>query len=217
METEWIDEGISVCTEARYRQIRGNAGLHTINNYDGETNELDSVYNDSRFGSWLINSNVSLTSWRSNLPNYGQKGLFFWYLFEQKGSEFIKQITQSKDGGESNLRSLVDFQTAMLNFEQAVLNEVLHFRGIADKSNVTDSKLKFTADVFPATLANSQNDYTLTTDITLGGGSQAVSVAPNNATYFTITQPASFSGNTSFRIAHSSNNSAIIVTVEKVK
>ncbi len=217
MEEEWIDEGISVCTEARYRQLRGNDSLTTINNYDGSTEELDSVYNDNRFGYWLQNSNISLTTWQSALNHYGQKGLFFWYLFEQKGPSFIQSITQSLDGGYNNLNSMIDVTEHNIKFEQAIINEILHSRGIADKTTITNSELRFNSNVFPQNLSSLGSNYHLTKDIVLGNGSNSISVAPNSAAYFTISQPEGFSGNTSFRIAHSSDNTPIYISIEKVK
>ena len=89
-EDLWIDEGLSVCSEILYRQNRHKDGLMTYSLYYGGE-RLDFAGNDARFYyAEYLKPELSLLSFSSSdtdiaLAHYGQKGLFFYYLYEQYG------------------------------------------------------------------------------------------------------------------------------------
>ncbi|MDD3000583.1 MAG: hypothetical protein PHF29_02395 [Candidatus Riflebacteria bacterium] len=213
-EYEWLDESLSVGVEARYRQRRAAMSKTTSSGYIADVSgagaiEPDSVANDNRFGSWLESSNTGMESWESTYAHYGQKGLFNFYMYEQFRSDFIKAMHNSSTpiGSALNIETLLLSQGDGRNYEQvkkdwqtAVLNEVLVFRGIIQKSQITDSKHKFNETMFPAIL-NTESSYKLTKDIDLGNGSITTYVNPGAAVFYKITQPAGYSGNNTFRIA----------------
>ena len=206
LEAEWLDESLSVGVEARYRELRAGAGKTTLSGYD-ETKQIDSVANDNRFGSWLESSNIGMESWAGAYNHYGQKGLFNFYLYEQFGSAFIKAMHNSTNligraNMEAQLSSLGDgrnFDQVVRDWKTAALNEVLVFRGLIQKSQITDPKHKYIETMFPAIL-NTSADYKLTKDIDLGNGSFSTFVNPGAAIFFKITQPAAYSGNNTFRV-----------------
>ncbi|NLV94207.1 MAG: hypothetical protein GX031_06600, partial [Candidatus Riflebacteria bacterium] len=203
---EWLDESLSVGVEARYRKLRADAGKSTLSGYN-ESPETDSVANDNRFGSWLESSNIGMESWAGTYNHYGQKGLFNFYLYEQFGSDFIKAVHSSSSIGSANLQAQLssplgdgrNFDQVVKDWQTAALNEVLVFRGVIQKSQITDPKHKYTETVFPAIL-NTSRSYKLTKDIDLGNGSLSTYVNPGAAIFFKITQPAGYSGNNTFRV-----------------
>ena len=205
LEAEWLDESLSVGVEARYRELRADAGKTTLSGYN-ETSQADSVANDNRFGSWLESSNISMESWAGAYNHYGQKGLFNFYLYEQFGSALIQTLHSSSLIGRANmeaqLSSLGDgrnFDQVVRDWKTAALNEVLVFRGLIQKSQITDPKHKYIETMFPAIL-NTSASYKLTKDIDLGNGSLSTFVNPGAAIFFKITQPAAYSGNNTFRV-----------------
>lgn len=205
LEAEWLDESLSVGVEARYRKLRADAGKTTLSGYN-ETSQKDSVANDNRFGSWLESSNIGMESWAGAYNHYGQKGLFNYYLYEQFGSAFIQTLHSSSLIGRANmeaqLSSLGDdrnFDQVVRDWKTAALNEVLVFRGLIQKSQITDPKHKYIETMFPAIL-NTSAAYKLTKDIDLGNGSANTYVNPGAAIFFKITQPAAYSGNNTFRV-----------------
>lgn len=206
LEAEWLDESLSVGVEARYRKLRAEKGKTTLSGYN-ETSQTDSVANDNRFGSWLESSNIGMESWAGAYNHYGQKGLFNFYLYEQFGSAFIKAMHNSTNligraNMEAQLSSLGDgrnFDQVVRDWKTAALNEVLVFRGLIQKSQITDSKHKYIETMFPDIL-NTSAAYKLTKDIDLGNGSLSTFVNPGAAIFFKITQPAAYSGNNTFRV-----------------
>ncbi len=136
-EDLWIDEGLSVCSEILYRQKRRKDGLQSYSlYYNGE--HLDFAGNDARFYyAEYIMPQLNLTSFSSDdsnstLAHYGQKGLFFYYLYEQYGKDYLRQLTQGVRGTEKfnvferSLEELIiDFNFALLNekIRNVVLND----------------------------------------------------------------------------------------------
>ena len=153
----WIDEGLSVCAEILYRKKRSEAGLTSYSLYYGSECP-DFPGNDARFYySAYYSPELCMTSFADNsdtsitLAHYGQKGLFFYYLYEQYGKETIRQLSQGERGTEKFKildRSLGEL---IIDFNIAVLNEKL--RGLeftnypANPYDTADSKHKFITDM----------------------------------------------------------------------
>ncbi|MBQ2592120.1 MAG: hypothetical protein II567_02410, partial [Candidatus Riflebacteria bacterium] len=129
-ETTWIDEGLAVCAEILYRKKRSEAGLTSYSLYYGSECP-DFPGNDARFyyGAYYM-PELSLTEFASssdddsiNLAHYGQKGLFFYYLYEQYGREHLRQLCQAAERGTEKFNALdrslgelsIDFNFACLN------------------------------------------------------------------------------------------------------
>lgn len=127
-EETWIDEGLSVLAEILYRKKRRENGLMSYSMYYG-SEQLDFEGNDSRFyyASYykpelsVTNFNYNRNDTETALAQYGQKGLFFYYLYEQYGQEQIRRLCQSSPGIskfsdlDRNLNQLsIDFNFATL-------------------------------------------------------------------------------------------------------
>jgi hypothetical protein len=89
MEEVWLDEGLSVGVEARYRVMRSDPA------------------GENRFDYWAENpSSTNLTQF-STLFNpflsYGMNGLFNFYLYNQEGGQAIQNLVQSSKYGEANM------------------------------------------------------------------------------------------------------------------
>ena len=160
-ETLWIDEGLSVCAEILYRKKRSEAGLNSYClYYDSEYPDFPG--NDARFyyAAYYM-PELSVTSFSSDddsiaLAHYGQKGLFFYYLYEQYGKEIFKQLCQAPERGTEKFevldRSLgelaIDFNFAVLNEkirDIALTNYAVNPYDIADRKYkfITNMSLKF--------------------------------------------------------------------------
>lgn len=133
-EDLWINEGLSVCAEILYRKKRAESGLTTYSTLkDGEC--LDFAGNDARlYFAAYYNPTISLFEFPVSsqvsgdiynaFAHYGQKGMFFYYIYEQYGSNAIKSLCQGEKGQEKfkkiatdrNIRQLfIDFNIAQLN------------------------------------------------------------------------------------------------------
>jgi hypothetical protein len=196
MEEEWLDESLSVGAEARYRLKRSQLGKSTISGYT-KTQETDSVANDNRFGSWIENSNTSMSSWEGTYAHYGQKGLFNFYLYEQLGAGFIQALHQSPYRGTQSIDYALgttgdtrDYNALIKDWELAILNEALHSKGIIDKSQITNMAHRYNANVLPTFPGFKEaQDFTLTKNITLGNNSNSYRLPVGASAYFTLTQP----------------------------
>ena len=132
-ETLWIDEGLAVCSEILYRQKRHKEGLPTYSLYYGGIVDQDFAGNDARFYySAYYLPEISLTSFEANsndtnttLAHYGQKGLFFFYLYEQYGKKALRQLCQGERGTDKF--SILDrtLEELFIDFNIAILNEKL--------------------------------------------------------------------------------------------
>ena len=104
----WIDEGLAVCAEILYRKKRAEDHLTTYSMYYNGEHE-DFAGNDTRFCYYAYcYPEIPVKSFATNgdetlnvLAHYGQKGLFFYYIFEQcGGSDAIKRLCRGKPGLE---------------------------------------------------------------------------------------------------------------------
>ena len=158
-ETTWIDEGLAVCAEILYRKRRSEEGLTSYSLYYG-SECTDFPGNDARFyyGAYYM-PELSLTDFASNsdddsttLAHYGQKGLFFYYLYEQYGKETVRRLCQATERGADKFKMLDrSLGELTIDFNIAVLNEKL--RGLTltnypvNPYDVADKKHKFITDL----------------------------------------------------------------------
>ncbi len=85
-EIDWLDEGLSVGAEARYRILIGDrAGEDRFSRYAARP------------------GNFALTTFGPQLGNYGMVGLFMHYLYEQGGASTIRTLVQSPETGTANI------------------------------------------------------------------------------------------------------------------
>ncbi|NLM17156.1 MAG: hypothetical protein GX221_05500 [Candidatus Riflebacteria bacterium] len=104
-----IDEGLSVCAEGRYRQYRGQHDEYTVVYEAGtERARVDSIANDPRFANWISTGvlDLDLFYFSKKLADYGQKGLFYIYLYERFGKDFMKALTAASESGASKIEQL---------------------------------------------------------------------------------------------------------------
>ena len=170
-ETTWIDEGLAVCAEILYRKKRSEAGLTSYSLYYGSECP-DFPGNDARFyyGAYYM-PELSLTEFASssdddsiNLAHYGQKGLFFYYLYEQYGKETIRRLCQAAERGTDKFKMLDrSLGELSIDFNIAVLNEKL--RGLTltnypvNPYDVADKKHKFITDLNLKYIYNSKYGF----------------------------------------------------------
>jgi len=176
LEAMWLDESLSVGSEARYRLARGQS----------------SVY-EARFDSWAKSAphSYGLTEWAGVLGHYGQKGLFNYYLYEQFGGEKIKAIVQSQSTGLTNIEAVYGKTIKELakGFSLAVINESLRREGLTSVSLV-DAIYKFSKPV----------DLDLAEEaVTLGYTPISLSVPKTGTAYYLLKQPADFDGGEEFQ------------------
>ncbi len=155
-EELWIDEGLAVCAEILYRIKRSQMGLTTYSLYYGDEC-LDFPGNDARFYyAAYFKPELSLTSFETSndsiaLAHYGQKGLFFYYLYEQYGQEQLRQLCQGPRGTDKFNQLDRSLEQLSLDFNFAVLNEKI--RGIeltnyaVNPYDIADKKYKFITDL----------------------------------------------------------------------
>jgi len=182
LEAMWLDESLSVGSEARYRLKRIEAGLQT------------SIH-EARFDSWAKSSphSYGLTEWAAVLGHYGQKGLFNYYLYEQYGGEKIKAMVQSQATGLNNIEAVYGKTMKELakGFSMAVINESLRNEGLASVSSVAAS-YKFAKPV--------ELDLDLAGKAVMLGYTPATLSVPKMGTaYYLLKQPASFGGGEEFQ------------------
>ena len=176
LEAMWLDESLSVGSEARYRLARGQSSIY-----------------EARFDSWAKSSphTYGLTSWAGVLGHYGQKGLFNYYLFEKYGADKIKAMNQSTSTGISNIEAVYGKTVAELakGFSLAVINESLRHDGLTSVGAIADS-YKFTQSV----------DLDLAEQVVnLGYTPTSLSVPAMGTAYYQLKQPASFGGGDEFQ------------------
>ena len=128
-EITWIDEGLAVCSEILYRIKRSEAGLTSYSLYYGQECQ-DFPGNDARFYyAVYYRPELSLTSFdtdeETTLAHYGQKGLFFYYLYEQYGKEQLRQLCQGTRGTEKFESLDRTLGQLFIDFNFAVLNETI--------------------------------------------------------------------------------------------
>lgn len=176
LEDMWLDESLSVGSEARYRLARGQ----------------DSVY-EARFDSWAKSSphTYGLTEWASVLGHYGQKGLFNYYLYEQYGGEKIKAMVQSQATGLSNIQTVYGKSIKELakGFSMAIFNESLRKEGLTSVGSIAAS-YKFST---PVNLDLAEQV------VSLGYTPISLSVPKMGTAYYQLKQPASFGGGDEFQ------------------
>ena len=89
MEEVWLDEGLSVGVEARYRVMRGDPA------------------GENRFDYWAENPSATNLTHFTTLFNpflsYGMNGLFNFYLYHQEGSQDIQSLVKSSKYGVANM------------------------------------------------------------------------------------------------------------------
>ena len=164
----WIDEGLAVCAEILYRKKRADANLTTYSSYhNGE--HKDFAGNDLRLCCYAyLGLELPIKSFETDddsdpilnqmniLAHYGQKGLFFYYIYEQCGGsraggrEALKRLCRGNPGlgkfnglcpdGRTLEQLIIDFSFATL-YEK--------FRNLSDTSlsqnpfSLAGSKHKF--------------------------------------------------------------------------
>ena len=131
----WIDEGLSVCAEILYRIRRSNLQLSTYSLYYNGIH-ADFPGNDARFYCYAyLLPEVAVESFGKTvtdtdtelLAHYGQKGLFFYYLYEQYGKDIIRKLCRGASGrGKfSYLISDRSLEQLIIDFNLAILYEKL--------------------------------------------------------------------------------------------
>lgn len=185
LEAMWLDESLSVGSEARYRLRRIEAGLQT------------SIH-EARFDSWASNTSSSsgphsygLTTWASTLGHYGQKGLFNYYLYEQYGGDKIKTMVQSQTTGVANIEAVYDKTMKELakGFSLAVINESLRKEGLTSVGSIAP------VYKFPKPVGFDLAEQV----VTLGYTPISLSVPKMGTAYYLLKQPASFAGGEEFQ------------------
>ncbi len=189
IEEVWLDEGLCVSAEARYRKLRGDAGKTTyVGNNLGGSISTDFVGNDNRFNYWINKPTGSaIKGWASEYSHYGQKGLFLFYIYEQFGANKIKEIVQNTSIGMTNLNNVLgaDFNSLVKNWQFAVINEGLRTSNLIDV-NTIDSRYRYQAALMLNTVYKAvQYDAKFPEDI---------SVAPGAVAFYVIRQPSSTVG-----------------------
>jgi hypothetical protein len=181
LEDMWLDESLSVGSEARYRLARGQSSVH-----------------EARFDSWASNESSSsgphsygLTDWAGVLGHYGQKGLFNYYLYEQYGGDKITAMVQSQTTGLSNIQTVYGKTIKELakGFSLAVINESLRHKKLTNVDAV-DSAYKFFKPVELDLAAQVVN---------LGYTPVSLSVPKMGTAYYLLKQPADFAGGEEFQ------------------
>ena len=131
----WIDEGLSVCAEILYRIRRSNLQLSTYSLYYSGTH-VDFPGNDARFYCYAyIMPEIAIQSFGKTVTNtdtellahYGQKGLFFYYLYEQYGKDVIRKLSRGMSGRGKFSALITDrsLEQLVIDFNIATLYEKL--------------------------------------------------------------------------------------------
>ncbi len=176
----WIDEGLSVCAEILYRIRRSNLQLSTYSlYYDGV--HADFPGNDARFYCYAyLLPEVAVESFGKTVTNtdtellahYGQKGLFFYYLYEQYGKDIIRKLSRGSSGRGKFSYLITDrsLEQLVIDFNIAILYEKLRNVSLskfqpnpyitANKNHrfVTDMALKFKQDKYGKYYEITEND-----------------------------------------------------------
>ncbi len=189
LETMWIDEGLSVGAEARYRANRAAVG--EISYFGGQT-VPDSVANDNRFNYWVQNpESVKMDdfSYEFNAyEHYGQKGLFNFYLYEQFGAQKIKDLVQTTTTGMTNFENVFgagSFASLVTKWQFAVTNEGLRTAGLVD-INAISAPYRYQA-AFKLSNVHKAVQYDAKFP-------DSIQVAPGATAYYVIRQPSATTG-----------------------
>ena len=190
MEAEWLDEGLAVSVEARYRILHGDDP------------------SENRFKLWAdAPSSVGLMPFTRALSQYGMVGLFCFYLYEQGGSDAIKSIVQTSGAlGVDNINNVFKDQGGMnemfKRWSIAALMEGAQHHGIVDLSKV-DSKYKYHAAL------NLPVEYTL---LSYGQSAASISIPSYGVALYVLRQPLGFSSD-SYRFSVKSDSGKNISVV----
>lgn len=185
LETMWIDEGLSVGVEAIYRAKRAAAGK--ISYYGGQT-VVDSVANDNRFNYWVQNPHsVRMDDFGYEFnayEHYGQKGLFYFYLYEQFGADKIKALVQTTTTGMTNFENVFgsgSFASLVPKWQFAVTNEGLRTSGLVDINSI-NAPYRYQAAMKLATVHKAVQYDAKFPD--------SIQVAPGATAFFVMRQPS---------------------------
>ncbi len=211
LETMWIDEGLSVGAEARYRANRAAAG--EISYFGGQT-VADSVANDNRFNYWVQNpETVKMDdfSYEFNAhEHYGQKGLFNFYLYEQFGADKIKALVQTTTTGMTNFENVFgsgSFASLVTKWQFAVTNEGLRTSGLVD-INAISAPYRYQAAMKLSTVHQAvQYDAKFP---------ESIQIAPGATAYYVIRQPSTTTGSEYQFIVESAQGQAIKVDMMRL-
>lgn len=180
LEDVWLDEGLSVGAEARYRILRG------------VTTTSGKIAGENRFDSWARNPfSVKMTdfSYQNNaFEHYGQKGLFNFYLYEQFGPAKIKDLAQNTRTGLANFNQVFgdgSFDRLVRQWQFATSNEGLR---TAEQININsvNNLYRYQADLDLPT-----NYIPVSFDAAYPRSETAVAGA---TVYYLVKQPAGTSG-----------------------
>lgn len=234
-ETLWINEGLSVCAEMLYRKKRADNHESTYGFYNKSMLANDFIGNDGRLAYAVaiptgilsmhefLEANSSAADSAQMLAHYGLKGLFFFYLYEQYGANYIRDLCQSQTSGESKFTSLngserslgeliVDFNIALTNERTRCLKGDSFLQSISSRykySNDLDldyhfyygSAMLLDEKVFFDREGAKLNSYNMAVQIT--------GIPTNNGTArFIIRQPKDLYGHSDFDLTFSSTNDA---------
>lgn len=211
LETMWIDEGLSVAAEARYRDMRGKAGK--TSSFGGQI-AIDSVANDSRFNYWVQRPwSVRMDDFSYSFnafEHYGQKGLFNFYLYERFEADKIRSLVQTTATGLTNFENVFgagSFATLVKDWQFAVANEGLRTAGQIDITTI-DRKYRYQSAMKLST-AYQAVQY----DAMFPG---SVSVAPGATAFYVVRQPSGTSGSEYKFIIESNQDQSIVVNMMRL-
>lgn len=174
MECYWLDESLSVGSEARYRIWRNQTSIY-----------------DARFDSWTRSRNLyvyGIESWAGLLEHYGQKGIFNLFLFEKFEGPKIKEMVQTTKRGRDNVESVTGEKLENLakDFSMTVLIEGLRTRGVVNSSSF-NAGFKY---IFSRPVGFSLNSEDLDFGIKQR---DSFRIPALGTSYYTLAQPAGFS------------------------
>ncbi len=130
-EVEWLDEGLSMEAELRYRVAIGDPAA------------------EDRFDSWAANpSNYSLTNFAWNLGNYGCVGMFMHYLYEQGGATALRALVQNPETGTANVDARFASRGGFLGmFNDWSVAVFVEGNKSTINTSLIDAKYKYAADM----------------------------------------------------------------------
>ena len=188
MEDEWLDEGLSVGSEARYRILRGDSA------------------SENRFSLWASSpSSYSMTTFYRALAQYGQVGLFTHYIYEQGGAAAIKNIVNNNVFGTANVDEIFPTRKMRGMFRDWSMANLMEALKSSYNLSGVDNKYKYQANLSMA--------VTYPT-ISYGYSSEMMSLPSYTSAYFVISQPANFgSDEYRFRIESEANKDIEVLMV----
>lgn len=177
MEEVWLDEGLAVAVEARYRLMRGDPVRE--NRFDSWAEKPSSVGMTDGFG-YTFDGLI--------FQKYGMNGLFNYYLWEQGGNDAIKALVQNELRGIDNINSVFSSRGGMngmfSDWKMAAMIEGLRNDGIVDISKI-DDKLRY----------SDESDFQLPLDYSIlkfGQSTEEVSLRSYGVAFYLLTQPENF-------------------------